>query len=575
MRHSSLSDAGYGNGTRGLLAHTQRRSLITLSSSQAHNTEGAKESNGGIRGFGNVAITNKSINSTEGGESNRGGGGDVGPKKVAEGEANPTLPAPRVSFRKRDTRRLSSIDLKQILALRGAEERRRSSHSRSSSILLQAEQQQIIKEAEMKVLQVTNELKILESQHALLKDELKDLKAIHQSCLQTAIKTAWQFCPDNCKNLFEYLPQMNPSLIETGTRVGDYVIDRVLGKGQFSSVHMCFKRPMMNNSSPPSSPKHAKAAAANASSQHPQAQIESHCTKLAIKIINKESIYSIESVVAVENELKALAILQTHPNIINVFDCIHGPTNLYIVTEQLGTDLFEFMEVYQFRINFIVVGVIMRYLMRAVSHLASNHVVHRDIKPENVLITVTRDDIIVKLTDFGMCKFLSPHDSTLKEFCGSQGFFAPEVLLRSSFCALAAEIWSLGVVSLELLTSQSFFSNEWISAYDSLNSPTPQDFSQKIRDAIDATEREIRRRKYSDPSIRDCVMSMLSIDASLRPKICTILQNAWIANCNPGVAADSLNGTCPVSQCLNVMHAMPYDHMTYLTPHYPILYYYF
>jgi serine/threonine protein kinase len=333
---------------------------------------------------------------------------------------------------------------------------------------------------------------------------------------------------------------MNPNLIETETRAGDYVIDRLLGKGQFSSVHVCFKRPSMNNASAPSSPKHAAASAA-LSDIAPQSPKDSHYTKHAIKIINKGDVYSIEAVEAVENELKALAILQTHPNIINVFDCIHGHKKLYILTEQLGSDLFDFIEAYQFRINFVVVGVIMRCLIRAVSHLVTHNVVHRDIKPENVLITVTRDNVIVKLADFGMCRFLSPHDNTLKDFGGSPGFFAPEVLLKHSFNAFAAEVWSLGVVALELLTSQSFFSHEWMSAYDVLNSPTPQDFSQKIRDSVDSTDREITK-KYSNPSIRECVCSMLLIDAMARPSALVLLENAWIQSCNVGVAADGLNG---------------------------------
>lgn len=59
---------------------------------------------------------------------------------------------------------------------------------------------------------------------------------------------------------------------------------------------------------------------------------------------------------------------------------------------------------------------------------------------------------LVKLIDFGLCtKAGPPHDHLLSDFCGSPGFFAPEVLLQERYDGLKADIWSLGCILLEVM----------------------------------------------------------------------------------------------------------------------------
>jgi serine/threonine-protein kinase len=79
---------------------------------------------------------------------------------------------------------------------------------------------------------------------------------------------------------------------------------------------------------------------------------------------------------------------------------------------------------------------------------------HRDLKPDNLLVAVdqARSQTVVKVADFGLARV--PVTSTgpmTQGLGGTPGYIAPEVLAGQPFTA-AADIYSLGVVALELLT---------------------------------------------------------------------------------------------------------------------------
>ena len=76
-------------------------------------------------------------------------------------------------------------------------------------------------------------------------------------------------------------------------------------------------------------------------------------------------------------------------------------------------------------------------------HSHSPPLAHRDIKPANILVR-SRIPFVIKLVDFGLAK----NDSTLKIFCGSNEYAAPEIWGRHHYTAMV-DIWSLGVVVLQ------------------------------------------------------------------------------------------------------------------------------
>lgn len=76
-------------------------------------------------------------------------------------------------------------------------------------------------------------------------------------------------------------------------------------------------------------------------------------------------------------------------------------------------------------------------------HSHSPPLAHRDIKPENILVQ-SRIPFFIKLVDFGLAK----SDSSLRTFCGTNEYVAPEVWEHHHYTAMV-DIWSLGVVVLQ------------------------------------------------------------------------------------------------------------------------------
>jgi DNA-binding response OmpR family regulator len=84
-------------------------------------------------------------------------------------------------------------------------------------------------------------------------------------------------------------------------------------------------------------------------------------------------------------------------------------------------------------------------------------VLHRDIKPENILVT---EDMMVKITDFGTCHIADSCLTMADEILGSPSYMAPESFDASTKMDVRSDIFSLGVISYEMLTGSRPFEGE-------------------------------------------------------------------------------------------------------------------
>jgi serine/threonine-protein kinase Chk2 len=69
------------------------------------------------------------------------------------------------------------------------------------------------------------------------------------------------------------------------------------------------------------------------------------------------------------------------------------------------------------------------------------------LQPENILLSSDEHETLVKVSDFGLSKFVNSQ-SVLKTMCGTPLYVAPEVLQTKGLGSYTnkVDIWSLGVI---------------------------------------------------------------------------------------------------------------------------------
>lgn len=90
--------------------------------------------------------------------------------------------------------------------------------------------------------------------------------------------------------------------------------------------------------------------------------------------------------------------------------------------------------------------------------LHAHCIAHRDLKPENILldssntikingksinISLLKINQLTFLSDFGLSNFVQP-ENKMNTFCGSPVYAAPEVMRKSYYDGVIADVWSLG-----------------------------------------------------------------------------------------------------------------------------------
>jgi len=90
-------------------------------------------------------------------------------------------------------------------------------------------------------------------------------------------------------------------------------------------------------------------------------------------------------------------------------------------------------------------------IIDGLEYVHSQNVIHRDIKPKNILMFGPKDDMIPKISDFGVAKFIER--ATIQTTVGESFYMAPEVSLRIQY-SFPADIYSLAMMLFEMFNEQ-------------------------------------------------------------------------------------------------------------------------
>ena len=88
-------------------------------------------------------------------------------------------------------------------------------------------------------------------------------------------------------------------------------------------------------------------------------------------------------------------------------------------------------------------------IIDAIHYCHEMGIVHRDLKPENLLYESKDEGSVIKISDFGLARFVSS-DSFATTACGTPGYVAPEIVSGTGY-GKEVDFWSIGVIIYILL----------------------------------------------------------------------------------------------------------------------------
>ena len=254
--------------------------------------------------------------------------------------------------------------------------------------------------------------------------------------------------------------------------IGQYVLGETLGTGSFGKVKLA---------------RHA---------------LTGH--RVAVKIINKRKVSTMDIGGRIKREIQYLKLLR-HPHIIKLYEVLTTPSDIIMVIEYAGGELFQFI-VDRGRMSEPEARRFFQQIIAATEYCHRHKIVHRDLKPENLLLDEFQN---VKIGDFGLSNIMSDGDF-LKTSCGSPNYAAPEVISGRLYSGPEVDVWSCGVILYVMLCGRLPFDDEYIPS-----------LFMKINKGIYTLP------PYLSAEARDLLSRMLVVDPVKRITIAEIRQHPW------------------------------------------------
>ncbi|XP_018108365.1 death-associated protein kinase 2 isoform X3 [Xenopus laevis] len=215
----------------------------------------------------------------------------------------------------------------------------------------------------------------------------------------------------------------------------------------------------------------------------------------------------------IEREVDILKDIK-HPNIITLQDVYENKTDVVLVLELVsGGELFDFLAQKE-SLSEEEATRFIKQILEGVNYLHARKIAHFDLKPENIMLldkTIAMPHI--KLIDFGLAHTIED-GVEFKNIFGTPEFVAPEIVNYEPL-GLAADMWSIGVITYILLSGASPFLGE---------------NKQETLSNITAVNYEFDEEFFSHTSelAKDFIRKLLVKDTRKRLSIQEALRHPWI-----------------------------------------------
>ncbi|KAJ9462938.1 Cell division protein kinase 2-like protein CRK1 [Diplonema papillatum] len=142
-----------------------------------------------------------------------------------------------------------------------------------------------------------------------------------------------------------------------------------------------------------------------------------------------------------------------HPNIVKLHTVDLNEKKLTLVFEYLDMDLKNYLDNNKGHVTLDQVRNFMRQLLMSIHYCHHRNVLHRDLKPQNLLIRQATGEL--KLADFGLGKSCGIPVNKLTSEVVTLWYRAPDVLLGSNNYGPGVDLWAVGCIFCEMVTSKA------------------------------------------------------------------------------------------------------------------------
>ncbi|XP_022659758.1 mitogen-activated protein kinase 14-like isoform X1 [Varroa jacobsoni] len=267
------------------------------------------------------------------------------------------------------------------------------------------------------------------------------------------------------------------------------------------------------------------------------------CTQRNTPVAIKRLSRPFQSAVHAKRTYREIYLLRHmhHENVIGLLDLFSPAVDLtsfqdvYLVNHKMGSDLNNIIRTQKLQeehIQFLIYQI-----LRGLKYIHSAGIIHRDLKPSNIAVN---EDCELKIIDFGLARQAEPE---MTGYVATRWYRAPEIMLNWMRYTQTVDIWSVGCIMAELITSRTLFpgndhihqlhviikylgtpSNDFI---ESISSESAREYIRKLPVVIKKDFRQLF--PGASAAAIDLLEKMLELDGDKRPTAAEALQHGYFA----------------------------------------------
>ncbi|NKQ34953.1 MAG: protein kinase [Chloroflexi bacterium] len=254
---------------------------------------------------------------------------------------------------------------------------------------------------------------------------------------------------------------------ETGSQVGQYIIEEKLGQGGMATVYKA-RHQRLNR-------------------------------LVAIKVLHPAFKDDESFLRRFTREAQVVAQLE-HPNIVPVYDFAEFEGLPYLVMRYVDGETLKDAE-NRGQLSLTEINRITQAVAAALDYAHGQGVLHRDVKPSNILLTRGGG---VYMADFGLARMTEAGESTMSQdmIMGTPQYISPEQAKGVKELDGRTDIYSFGIVVYEMLTGQVPFQSD--TGYSIIHSqifdppPSPSALNDKISPQMEAVLLKVLSKEPED-----------------------------------------------------------------------------